>query len=55
MSDPETKKEMEQLNLLKPNEMPEISEMLTSFFSPKAPPKAAAAQQKQNKQTKKRN
>lgn len=54
MSDPETKKEMEQLNLLKPNEMPEISEMITSFFSPKAP-KPTAAPSKPNKQTKKRN
>lgn len=53
MSDPETKKEMEQLNLLKPNEMPEISEVITSFFSPKAP--KPAPQQKPTKQTKKRN
>lgn len=34
MSDPEAKKEMENLNLSKmTNEMPEISEMITSFFS----------------------
>lgn len=34
MSDPETKKEMENLNLNKmTSEMPEISEMITSFFT----------------------
>jgi len=34
MSDPETKKEMEQLNLNKmTSDMPEISEMITSFFT----------------------
>ncbi|XP_055587493.1 ER membrane protein complex subunit 7 homolog [Uranotaenia lowii] len=34
MSDPETKKEMENLNLSKmTNDMPEISEMITSFFT----------------------
>lgn len=34
MNDPETKKEMENLNLNKiSSEMPEISEMITSFFS----------------------
>lgn len=58
MSDPEAKKEMENLNLSKmTNEMPEISEMITSFFSggqsnankEKEKPKAPA------KQSKKRN
>lgn len=40
MSDPETKKEMENLNLNKmTSEMPEISEMITSFFSGGAPKK----------------
>lgn len=35
MNDPETKKEMEQLNLNKmTSDMPEISEMITSFFNP---------------------
>lgn len=34
MNDPETKKEMENMNLNKiSSEMPEISEMITSFFS----------------------
>lgn len=38
MSDPETKKEMENLNLSKmTNDMPEISEMITSFFTGGAP------------------
>lgn len=40
MSDPETKKEMENLNINKmTSEMPEISEMITSFFSGGAPKK----------------
>lgn len=40
MSDPETKKEMDNLNINKmTNEMPEISEMITSFFSGAAPKK----------------
>lgn len=55
MSDPETKKEMENINFPKmTNEMPEISEMLTSFFTGGQPnkdkEKKAVA-----KQTKKRN
>lgn len=34
MNDPETKKEMENMNLNKiSSEMPEISEMITSFFT----------------------
>lgn len=52
MSDPETKKEMENLSFPK-NDMPEISEMITSFFTggaPKQPEKKSAV-----KQTKKRN
>lgn len=40
MNDPETKKEMENLNLNKiSSEMPEISEMITSFFTGGRPPK----------------
>ncbi|KAL5286905.1 EMC7 family protein [Megaselia abdita] len=52
MSDPETKKEMENLSFPK-NDMPEISEMITSFFTggaPKQPEKKSAL-----KATKKRN
>lgn len=52
MSDPETKKEMENLSFPK-NDMPEISEMITSFFTggaPKQPEKKSAI-----KTTKKRN
>lgn len=44
MSDPETKKEMESLNLSKmTSDMPEISEMLTSFFTGKPKPEAKPA------------
>lgn len=44
MSDPETKKEMENLNLNKmTSDMPEISEMITSFFSGGAPKKEEKA------------
>lgn len=40
MNDPETKKEMENMNLNKiSSEMPEISEMITSFFSGPKPVK----------------
>lgn len=58
MSDPETKKEMENLNLSKmTNDMPEISEMITSFFTGGAPQaggskdkdKAKSASSKQGK------
>ena len=43
MSDPETKKEMESLNLSKmTSDMPEISEMITSFFTGGAKPKPEA-------------
>lgn len=39
MNDPETKKEMENMNLNKiSSEMPEISEMITSFFTGSKPP-----------------
>lgn len=39
MNDPETKKEMENMNLNKiSGEMPEISEMITSFFTGSKPP-----------------
>lgn len=33
MNDPETRKEMEQLNSLTSYQMPEMSEMITSFLS----------------------
>ncbi|KAG4076980.1 hypothetical protein HA402_015967 [Bradysia odoriphaga] len=52
MSDPETKKEMENLNINKmTSDMPEISEMITSFFSGGAPKKddKAKAVSKTNK------
>lgn len=40
MNDPETKKEMESLNINKlSGDMPEISEMITSFFTGAKPPK----------------
>lgn len=63
MSDPETKKEMENLNLSKmTNDMPEISEMITSFFTGGAPPAAGAVKDKEkssksaaSKQSKKKN
>lgn len=53
MSDPETKKEMENLNLSKmTNDMPEISEMITSFFTGGAPAAAAAGAVKDKEKTK---
>lgn len=58
MSDPETKKEMENLNLNKmTSEMPDVSEMLTSFFTRGGPPKKeeAAKPKMQSKPNKKRN
>lgn len=62
MSDPETKKEMENLNLSKmTNDMPEISEMITSFFTGGAPPaggskdKDKSAKSASGKQSKKKN
>lgn len=55
MSDPETKKEMENLNLNKmTSDMPEISEMITSFFSGGAPKKEEKAKTV-SKTSKKRN
>ncbi|XP_055380082.1 ER membrane protein complex subunit 7 homolog [Condylostylus longicornis] len=57
MSDPETKKEMENINFRKmTNDMPEISEMLTSFFTG-APPKQEKDKKASvsAKQSKKRN
>lgn len=39
MSDPETKKEMEQFSTLTKFEMPEVSEIMTSFFTGQQPPK----------------
>lgn len=62
MSDPETKKEMENLNLSKmTNDMPEISEMITSFFTGGAPQaggskdKDKSAKSASGKQSKKKN
>lgn len=38
MNDPETKKEMESMNLNKlSQDLPEVSELITSLFAPKAP------------------
>lgn len=43
MNDPDTRKEMESLNLNKmAGDMPDVSEMITSFFSPQKPAAAAA-------------
>lgn len=61
MSDPETKKEMENLNLSKmTNDMPEISEMITSFFTGGAPQAGGSkdkekAKSASGKQSKKKN
>ncbi|XP_058061759.1 ER membrane protein complex subunit 7 homolog [Anopheles bellator] len=60
MSDPETKKEMENLNLSKmTNEMPEFSEMITSYFTRGSATAAAnVAKEKEKskpKQSKKKN
>lgn len=60
MNDPETKKEMENLNLNKmTSDMPDVSEMITSWFSPKPPPAAIkkdeARAKLQSKPSKKRN
>lgn len=55
MSDPETKKEMEQLNLNKmTSDMPEISEMITSFFTG-GQPASKTEKAKQSTKSKKRN
>lgn len=42
MNDPETRKEMEQLNSLTSYNMPEMSEMITSFLSGGEKPKTKA-------------
>lgn len=57
MSDPETKKEMENLNLNKmAGDMPEISEMITSFFSGgKSKPPESKEKKPAVKSNKKRN
>jgi ER membrane protein complex subunit 7 len=59
MSDPETKKEMEQLNISKmTSEMPDMSEMITNFLSGGASTSAAKDKEKSkvaSKQSKKRN
>lgn len=57
MNDPETKKEMENLNINKlSGDMPEISEMITSFFTgAKPPPKKEDKTKVSSKAAKKRN
>lgn len=57
MNDPETKKEMESMNLNKiSSEMPEISEMITSFFTGAKPSKRDEKNKPSTtKQLKKRN
>ncbi|XP_058461635.1 ER membrane protein complex subunit 7 homolog [Malaya genurostris] len=60
MSDPETKKEMENLNLSKmTSDMPEFSEMITSFFTGGAPSDKGKDKEKSkssgSKQSKKKN
>lgn len=56
MSDPETKKEMENLNLNKmTSEMPDISEVITSFFTGGAPKKEDKPKAVASKANKKRN
>lgn len=55
MNDPETKKEMEQLsNFKKIHDMPEMSEMITSFFSGGASSSTKPSNSKLAKSTKKR-
>ncbi|XP_058839953.1 ER membrane protein complex subunit 7 homolog [Topomyia yanbarensis] len=52
MSDPETKKEMENLNLSKmTSDMPEISEMITSFFTGGTPSASAVKDKEKSKST----
>lgn len=56
INDPETKKELENIQFPKMNnEMPEISEMFTSLFSGGAPKQPEKKPTSSNKQTKKRN
>uniref|UniRef100_A0A336LID4 CSON003709 protein n=1 Tax=Culicoides sonorensis TaxID=179676 RepID=A0A336LID4_CULSO len=56
MNDPETKKEMEQLNLNKmTSDMPEISEMITSFFNPASASSKTEKSKTSGKTNKKRN
>jgi ER membrane protein complex subunit 7 len=59
MSDPETKKEMEQLNISKmTSEMPDVSEMITNFFTGGSTTAAVKDKEKPKlptKQSKKRN
>lgn len=56
MNDPETKKEMEQLNLNKmTSDMPEISEMITSFFNPASTTTKTEKAKSTGKTNKKRN
>lgn len=57
INDPETKKELENIQFPKMNnEMPEISEMFTSLFSGGAPKQTEKEKKSSsNKQTKKRN
>lgn len=56
MSDPETKKEMDNLTLNKmTSEMPDISEVITSFFTGGAPKKEDKPKAVASKANKKRN
>lgn len=56
INDPETKKEIENMQFPKmTNDMPEISEMLTSFLAGKQPEKPEKKPVTTSKQTKKRN
>lgn len=56
INDPETKKEIENMQFPKmTNDMPEISEMLTSFLAGKQPEKLEKKPVTTSKQTKKRN
>ena len=56
MSDPETKKEMDNLNLNLKADMPDVSDMITSFFAGGTPAKKEdKAKPITSKQSKKRN
>lgn len=50
MNDPETRKEMEQLNSLTSYQMPEMSEMITSFLSGGDRPKSKAVKAAKKRQ-----
>ncbi|KAL3286123.1 hypothetical protein HHI36_000636 [Cryptolaemus montrouzieri] len=54
LNDPETKKEMEQMQSLTKFELPEMSDMVTNFLSGGAGPGTSAQQSKQKQKIKKR-